>query len=258
MYSTSVYYYIPRHNVVLSQGSSARRYDTVYAKNLTLHKGVKNKLQFQFLNQDQKPINLTGSEVKFRLISDDGNKILITKLLSTSPTDGALPLTGIAVLTVNELELAIVNSQLAKYSLEIINTGTTGSGYPIYTDDHSGARGTVQIVNSVIPNLMPSHEVTIPNHQYPTESNPITFYSSIFSTPARSFTMQIFYESYTGTVKLMGNTTQTDDWYYIDDVEFSYTNQSTTIGYQLDTGIHPFYRLEFVATNGDITKILIR
>ena len=105
---------------------------------------------------------------------------------------------------------------------------------------------------------MPSHEVIIPNHQYPTESNPITFYSSVFSTPARSFTMQIFYENYTGTVKLMGNTTQDDDWYYIDDVEFSYTNKSETVGYQLDTGIHPFYRLEFAATNGDITKILIR
>ena len=54
MYSTSVKIYTPRQTVVLYSGSSPRRYMTVYSKNLKIHKGIDNQIQFQFINQDQK------------------------------------------------------------------------------------------------------------------------------------------------------------------------------------------------------------
>ena len=65
MYSTSVSYYIPRQTVVLYSGSSPRSYQTVYAKNLKIHKGIDNTLQFQFINQDQKPVDLPGVRPRF-------------------------------------------------------------------------------------------------------------------------------------------------------------------------------------------------
>ena len=44
----------------------------VYAKPLTLNKGVDNKIQFQFLNQEQKPVDITGkSKLEVSKIIED-------------------------------------------------------------------------------------------------------------------------------------------------------------------------------------------
>ena len=60
-----------------------------YAKPLTLHKGVDNKLQFQFLNQEQKPVNITGKSITCRILNYDATEILISKALDL---DFALPI----------------------------------------------------------------------------------------------------------------------------------------------------------------------
>ena len=60
MYSTQVFVYTQRQIVVLLSGYSPRSYMPQYAKPLTLHKGVDNQIQFQFLNQQQKPVDITG------------------------------------------------------------------------------------------------------------------------------------------------------------------------------------------------------
>jgi hypothetical protein len=39
----------------------------VYAKPLTLNKGVDNRIQFQFLNQEQKPVDITGKSITCRI-----------------------------------------------------------------------------------------------------------------------------------------------------------------------------------------------
>ena len=114
MYSTSVYYYIPRQIVVLYIGNSPRRYQTVYAKNLTLHRGVDNKLQFQFINQEEKTVNVTDKEITFRLISYDGKTILLSKTLTE-----LLPVTGIVQLELSSSDLENIDPQNAYYSLEI-------------------------------------------------------------------------------------------------------------------------------------------
>ena len=73
MYSTSVFYYVQRNIVVLLSGYSPRRYMPVYAKPLTLHKGVDNQIQFQFLNQEQKPVDITGKSITCRILNYTGN-----------------------------------------------------------------------------------------------------------------------------------------------------------------------------------------
>jgi hypothetical protein len=90
VYSTAVFYYVQRNIVVLLSGNSPRRYMPVYAKPLTLHKGVDNQIQFQFLNQEQKPIDITGKEITCRILNNEGNEVLLQKALTLQ-----LPVTGI-------------------------------------------------------------------------------------------------------------------------------------------------------------------
>ena len=100
MYSTSVFIYVQRQVVVLLSGNSPRKYMPQYAKSLTLHKGVDNRLQFQFLNQEQKPVDITGKEITFRIISYDGSEQLLNKAL-----DLDFALTGIASIKLNAAEI---------------------------------------------------------------------------------------------------------------------------------------------------------
>ena len=53
-----------------------------YAKPLTLHKGVDNQIQFQFINQEQKPIDITGKSITCRILNYMGNEILLQKALT--------------------------------------------------------------------------------------------------------------------------------------------------------------------------------
>lgn len=244
MYSTQVYYFIPRQTVVLYDGTSTRRYQTVYAKNLTLHKGVDNKLQFQFINQDEKPVDITGKEITFRFISYDGTTTLVRKSLSL-----LLPLTGIAQLELSAANIEDINPQNGYYSLEI----PVGSfDYPVFVDANSGARGKLSIVDSILPSFVPSMEITAN-----ASGNATVFYSSQISTnenPIISF--QTSYANYVGNVTYQGSTTGTD-WYDVSTMTFA--NATSNTHGNTFTGFHPYMRLQFSKTQGDVIgNILVR
>ena len=141
MYSTPLYYYIPRETIVMAYGNSTRRYQTVYAKTLKLHKGVDNRLQFQLLNQDQKPIDITEKQLFFRIISEDGNQLLFSKVLTP-----VFALNGIMQLDISYTDILEIPTQYCFYTIELSDGNTD---LPVFVDHHSGGRGKLQIVDSV-------------------------------------------------------------------------------------------------------------
>jgi len=250
VYSTSVYFYIPRETIVMMSGNSIRRYQTVYAKTLKLHKGVDNRLQFQLINQDQKPINVTDKQLYFRIISEDGTKLLFNKMLTN-----VLALNGIVQLDTIDTDIIDIETQYCYYSIEM-SDGTTD--LPVFVDHNSGARGKIQIVDSVMPDFTPSNLINVPNHQLPTRTGPaITYYSSVFSArEGFTVTTQLYFDNYSGTVQIQGSTVVDTDWYDIGDVE-TYTEQLDCTNYTI-TGFHPYMRFKFVSTAGDATHIYTR
>ena len=112
-YATQVFTYIQSQIVIIDTGYSSRIYMPQYSKPLSLHKGVDNQLRFQFLNQEQKPVNITGKSITCRIINGDGTKVLVSKALTLQ-----LPVTGIATLDLNAAEIENISAQKAYYSLE--------------------------------------------------------------------------------------------------------------------------------------------
>jgi len=259
-YSTAVFVYTQRQIVVLLSGNSPRAFMPVYAKTLNLHKGVDNKIQFQFLNQEQKPVDITGKTITCRIINYNGTEVLITRALTLE-----LPLTGIAYLHLNAADLEDIDAQRCYYSLEI----PVGEfDYPVFVDPAAGARGDINILNSVLPSFVPSEIVTIPTGQPfpnldPTNSttNPLsnanTYYTSIINTQDNPIlTLQAHYTDFNGDVAIQGSTTQLNaDWYEIS--TFEYSNINTTKGYTIK-GFHPFVRMVFTSNAGVVTNILAR
>lgn len=232
----------------------------VYAKTLNLHKGVDNRLQFQFLNQEQKPVDITGKTIVCRIINYDGTEVLIKKALTLE-----LPLTGLAYLELNAAEIEDIPAQMCHYSLEI----PVGQfGFPVFVDPAAGARGQINIVNSVLPSFVPSQEITIPTGQpFPNLDannsidnvlpNANTYYSSVINTEDNPIlTLQAHLHEFNGDVGIEGTfNSELTDWYPITTSEYS--NVTQTVGYTIH-GYHPFVRMVFTSNTGVVSNILAR
>jgi len=231
-----------------------------YAKTLTLNKGVDNQIQFQFLNQEQKPVDITGKVITFRLISYDGSAVLLNKAL-----DLQLPLTGIATLNVGPAEIENIDPQKAHYSLEI---PVGDFDYPVFVDQNAGARGDMNVVNSILPSFVPSATVTIPTGQpFPNLSQAnLDYYgngqyveyhtSPINTTNNPILTIQAQYDEYYGNVLIEGSCQPDVDWYPIE-AHIDLANVTETVGYVVK-GYHPFVRMTFTSNAGAVTNILSR
>jgi hypothetical protein len=255
-YSTQVFVYTQRQIVVLLSGFSARAYMPQYAKPLTLHKGVDNQIQFQFLNQEQKPVDITGKTITCRVLNYEGNELLIQKALTPQ-----LTATGICALILNAADIENITPQKAYYTLEI----PVGEfDYPVFVDQNAGARGDMNIVDSVLPSFVPSQPVSIPTGQpFPNlsnisnaNSNAQTYYSSVITTEDNPIiTIQAQFIDYVGNVIIEGSTIVDGDWYPIS--VYSYNDISETNGYTI-RGFHPYIRMQFVSNTGAVTNILAR
>ena len=213
-YNTPVFVFLQRQIVVVLSGNSVRSYMPVYSKPLMLHKGVDNQLQFQILDQNQKPVDLTGKSITCRIINKEGNRVLFQKALTLQ-----LPLTGLAVLNLNAADIEDIPAQQCYYTLEI---PVNSFNYPVYVDQNAGGRGDLYIVNSILPSFVPSQEVTIPTGQPFPNVNPNSnanttaniFYSSVINTEDNPIlTIQAKYVEYTGNVTIEGSTLVDSDWY---------------------------------------------
>ena len=250
MYSTSVTYFIPRQTVVLYSGASNRRYQTVYSRNLKIHKGVDNKLQFQFINQDQKPVNITGKTLTCRLMSYDGDEVLLQKALIP-----LLPLTGLATLEVTMNETLEMDSALCYYSITIPDNAFE---FPVFVDDNSGGRGVIDVVDSILPKYVKSSLVGLLPHDEPTIQIPVTYYSEPYiGKGSNNYTVQIGYNNYVGTSEIQGSVSGvTGEWYDITE-PVEYVTYSDNDYYNID-GCHVFLRVKFTSSGGTIGKILFR
>ncbi len=255
MYATSVFVYTQRQTVVLLIGNSPRKYMPVYAKPLTLNKGVDNRIQFQFLNQEQKPVDITGKSITCRILNYTGTEVLLRKAL-----DLDFALTGIASLKLNAADIEGIDAQRAYYSLEI----PVGEfDYPVFVDSNAGARGDMNIVNSVLPSFVPSQTVTIPTGQaFPNISNSsgntnLVYDTSIINTQSNPvLTIQTRYDEYYGNVAILGSSIVDGDFYVIQ-ADDDLANVTETRGYTIH-GYHPFVKVEFTSNSGAVTNILAR
>ena len=253
-YATQVFTYIQSQIVIIDTGYSSRSYMPQYSKSLSIHKGVDNQLRFQFLNSEQKPVDITGKSITCLIISGDGTKVLVSKALTLQ-----LPVTGIATLDLNAAEIENISVQKAYYSLEI----PSGQfAFPVFIDQNAGARGDLNIVNSILPSFVPSEIITIPSGQdfpntYPNTTSNYTYYTSVVSTQDNPIlTIQAQYNEYEGNVIIQGSTIPDSEWYTIIESD-NYSNITDTKGYTI-YGYHPFVRMQFNSEQGEVSHILVR
>jgi hypothetical protein len=270
MYSTQVYLYQQLTRVLLMDTGGGEtfiyRYDPVYAKRLTINKGIDNVILFEFVNQEQKPVNITGSSFMFRVINTESNKLLLQKNMTILNAS-----TGRAKVQFDGSELLEVLAQPASYSIQRTQPGG-GYSDAVFVDAQAGARAPVDIVDSVLPQYVPSAPLTIPNtelsSQFSYDGSDYQGYSSSpywtgnpngsvswnsyinpqfnssFVEPRQAVTtIQMDLVGYTGTIKAQAADNYQSVWYNVGD-SITYFNETRTIHHNI-IGWYPLVRLAF-------------
>jgi hypothetical protein len=272
MYSTPVYLYQQINRVLLIDTSGVgavfqRRWDPVYAKNLTLNKGVDNVLLFEFVNQDQKPVNITGSDFRFRIINTAGSDLVLEKSMTIIS-----PVVGRVKVTIQAEESLLLPSDPCSYSIERLSGNL---GQAVFVDDQAGGRGTINIVDSVFPEFVPSENVTIPDiygpqeysyynsnqglpdwalpRTYPYSGLDIERYSSHVPTNGQSLTtFRLSMLHFTGNIKAQAAQTYQSEWYDVGPL-YQYQNQNDPVLINVE-GYYPLIRLAVNQFNGNINS----
>jgi hypothetical protein len=270
MYSTQVYLYQQLTRVLLMDTSDGEtfiyRYDPVYAKQLTINKGVDNVLLFEFINQEEKPVNISGNTFFFRVISTAGDKLLLEK-----PMIILNAATGRAKVQFTGSELLQVLAQPANYSIQRVQPAG-GYSDAVFVNAQAGARAPVNIVDSVLPQYVPSAPLTIPTTKLSAQAsldgtawgsyspgtywsgNPnggnywnsfanTEFYSSFIEPISAVTTVQLTLDGYTGTIKAQAAENYESVWYNVTD-SVTYYNETRTIHMNI-LGWYPLLRLCF-------------
>ena len=270
MYSTQVYLYQQLTRVLLMDTGSGEtfiyRYSPVYAKQLTINKGVDNVLLFEFINQEEKPVNIAGSTFFFRVISTEGDKLLLEK-----PMVILNAVTGRAKVQFSGSELLEVLAQPANYSIQRTQPGG-GYSDAVFVNAQAQARAPLNIVDSILPQHVPSAPLTIPTiklsaqgsydgtgySQFP--SNPYwagnpdggnywnsflntEFFSSFIEPQNAITTVQITLDGYTGTIKAQAAENYQSIWYNVSE-SVTYYNYTGTIYHNI-VGWYPIVRMCF-------------
>jgi hypothetical protein len=239
----------------------------VYAKNLTLNKGVDNVLLFEFVNQDQKPVNITGSAFRFRIINTAGDSLVIEK-----PMTIISPVVGRVRVTIAAEESLVLPSDPCSYSIERISGNLEEA---VFVDDQAGGRGTINVVDSVFPEFVPSQTLTIPDiygpreysyynsnqglpdwalpRSFPYSGLDIERYSSHVPTNGQSLTtFRLSMLNFTGNIKAQAADNYQSEWYNVGPI-YQYQNQNDPVLINVE-GYYPLIRLAVNQFNGNINS----
>ena len=269
MYSTTAYIYQQIQRILLIDTTGVgevfvRRWEPVYAKKLTINKGVDNVILFEFINQDQKPVNITGSNLIFRLINLQGDVQLLEKemVILNAPF-------GRAKVTLSAADTTELPTEPASYSIDRSSGNLTEA---VFVDAQAQARADVDIQDSVLPEFVPSHTVTIPtiygpeifmnpvpNGNYPdwalnppptgnVQPNPERYTSFVPTTGASLTTFQLTMDHFTGNIKAQAAETYQSLWYDVSNL-YVYLNK-TGVEHINVLGYHPLLRLAINSYSG--------
>lgn len=156
-----VYLYPNILEVILDLDDNNRINQVMYQRDLTLQKGLKNKVQLQFKNSDQKLLNISTNTFVFVLFDTINQRNLIEKdvtILDTGSTATVYASKGLGEVVFTESDLDACQDSL--YSFAVKAMDSDGSYTPTYANTYYGVGSTVEVRSDIYPTLQPSQVTT--------------------------------------------------------------------------------------------------
>lgn len=129
----------------------------MYQRDLKLQKGIKNKIQLQFKNSDQKFVDVSTSSFVFVLFDTVNERNLIEKEVTILDDGSTRALKGLGEVVLTESDLATCESTYYKMGVKVLDSD--GSYTPTYANTYYGVGATIEVRHDLFPTLVPSQEV---------------------------------------------------------------------------------------------------
>jgi len=156
MQKCPIYLYSNSFTVLLDLDNNTRINNVMYQRELQIQRGLKNKVQIQFKNSDQKFVNVSSGTYVFSMFDDINQRQVVTKPLEIIDA-GTTSTRGLAQLTLSESDT--LDLDLGKYKFTVAALDSDGSYTPTYANTYYGVSGTLELRQDSFPNLKPSVEV---------------------------------------------------------------------------------------------------
>lgn len=153
-----IYLYSNNLSVILDMDPLTKGVNnSMYQRDLTVQKGLKNQVRIQFKNSDQKKIRIFNTQTFiFSMFDAINNRLLIEKPLEI--LDNATTSTkGLALLTLTESDT--LNLEKSSYSFSIKMKDDENSFLPVYSNTYYGIQGTLHLENNALPELVSSTSI---------------------------------------------------------------------------------------------------
>ena len=108
----------------------------VYSRPIKVYQGIDNPIQIVSLNQDQKPIDLTGYSLVVS-IQDPTNQVTVKDYAVTYTNPGDDITMGRGSFLFDQTTIDSLENRLYKLTVRQVNS-TTNEAFPIYIDDNYG------------------------------------------------------------------------------------------------------------------------
>jgi hypothetical protein len=249
-----------RTTIVADVAGFITEYRPVYSREIQIHQGIDNVLEFKVLNADQKPISLTGYTPKLQAF--DENKILIIERNGVQLTKNGSDIKGVFSVTITQNDLLNVKGQFLSYNIVLEDSDCVDT--LTYTTGYFDACATMKVNTCAMPILKDSK--TISDFLKVSEDIPYWTTSSISAEPGINgnealHTAAIYTNGYIGDIvvqaTLDNQVSDGTDWANVDTITLNGNEtEPTPINFN---GV--FNHLRFKATvdpEEKLTKILVR
>lgn len=157
MLKLPVYLYNNNFTVTLDLDENRGVNQVMYQRNLIIQKSLKNDIQIQFKNSDQKPVPVNSMTMVFNMFDTINNRQLISKNLKVIDDGVTTSTRGLAILSITESDSMDLNTSFYNYSVTVLDQDN--SYVPAYSNTYYGIQGTIEVRDDVRPVLLPSTDI---------------------------------------------------------------------------------------------------
>jgi hypothetical protein len=158
MLKVPVYLYNNTLDIILDTDQNNRINNIMYQRNVSLQRGLKNTIQLQFKNSDQKLLDVSNETFVFSMFDDTNQRLLLEKPVEILDDGTSRNLRGLASVTLNERDTMGLESVYYRFSVK--RQSESGSFEPAYANTYYGVGGTIQLLHDLEPILRPTTTVS--------------------------------------------------------------------------------------------------
>lgn len=159
MLKLPVYLYTNAFQIQLDLDQLRGINNIMYQRELKIQKGIKNTVQLQFKNSDQKPVDISQKSFMFVMVDKVSQTLVLEKEIEVLDDGATTVLKGIAQLTFLESDTVDLDSVHYKFGVKILNDDGTYS--PAYANTYYGVSGNLELLHDLYPVLRDSVNVPV-------------------------------------------------------------------------------------------------